>query len=482
MSIHAPQSDHASGRASQTHGVHPRPRAAGASVNASSGDAGFAGLLQAQADQPASDAPSWPAEPDATAQDALSSGAAGPLGLLPALAQGASPSTAVAQTQADEAPSRMKAKSPVSLAQQAQNAPEFEALQTPAASESTTLTRASDALAVPSTEGAVGAQSEPSNQPFELIQRAQDASNIEAAGRPMAARGVGHTAAPAQPADQTLASVQTGPIRAEAASQIFTQKQPITPVTRAQMATNTIANSATQTSLQGSAALGAREGLERVLAAVGVERALSPDPVAMTAALVGAMGPEGHGPTAHAPERGSSIGANAPEASPTWLGQASSNGADGLRSDQQVLGAGDVAQTAAPEDAVRYWSAGAIDHAQVRVDGWGDAPLDVQIDLQAGQATIDFRTDQPELRAALNESTQPLRELLADQGLQLAGVSVGTSGQETARRWAQSEQQTQQSPAGAGGVRRSAAVAASLPVATPRRALQGAGQTLDVFA
>lgn len=446
MSIHAPQSDHASGRATQTHGVHPRARAAGVSVNAPSGDAGFAGLLQAQADQPASDAQSWPAEPGATAQDALLSGAAGALGLLPVLAQGASPSTAVAQTQADEAPS-----------------------------ESTTLTRPIDGLAV-------GAESEGSNQPFELIQRAQDASNVEAAGRPMAARGAGRTAAPAQPADQTLASVQTGPIRAEAASQIFTQKQPITPVTRAQLATNAIANSATQTSLQGSAALGAREGLERVLAAVGVERALSPDPVAMTAALVGAMGPEGHGPTAHAPERGSSIGANAPEAGPTWLGQASSNGADGLRSDQQVLGAGDVAQTAAPEDAVRYWSAGAIDHAQVRVDGWGDAPLDVQIDLQAGQATIDFRTDQPELRAALNESTQPLRELLADQGLQLAGVSVGASGQETARRWAQSDQQTQQSPAGADGVRRSAAVASSLPAATPRRALQGAGQTLDVFA
>lgn len=497
MSVHAPQTNHASGRATTpAHGAHLRggTRPSGAGPSADGAVASFAGLLQAQTDAQPPDAQasdSWAGATDPSAMPLASPGLgdAGVSGLTPAWAAATPPNAAAAQaqgatqgaSQTDGVLQGSKAKTPVSQAQHAQDAPDSGAIQgaigDAMGGETGGLTRWAEA---PLGQGAVasaGPQGWVTDQPLEHVQPAQ--------GAPDGASGAARAAALVRPSEAAQVDAQSALAGATTGGKSLGQKQPQTPVNRAQAAINAVANNGTQPSVSGTAAQGARDSLERVLAAVSgdVQRGASPDPVGLAVQLAHVVEAEGPGAgVAAGPARGAPAGIADPGASPAWLGQATSNGADGLAPDQQVLGAGEAAQIATPEETVRYWSGGAIDHAQVRVDAWGDAPLDVQIDLQAGQATIDFRTDQPELRAALNESAQPLRDLLAEQGLQLAGVSVGASGQDTAQRWPQAHTQAQPSAARFGGVRSTSGGADAAQVVAPRRALQGAGQTLDVFA
>ncbi len=87
-----------------------------------------------------------------------------------------------------------------------------------------------------------------------------------------------------------------------------------------------------------------------------------------------------------------------------------------------------VADNAVAE-TVSYWVSHGVQTAELTLDGFGDSPVEVRILLNGDQAQIDFRTDQSGVRHVLESASAQLKEMLSGQGLQLAGVSVGASGQ-----------------------------------------------------
>lgn len=86
-----------------------------------------------------------------------------------------------------------------------------------------------------------------------------------------------------------------------------------------------------------------------------------------------------------------------------------------------------VPDTAVAE-TVSYWASQGVQTAELTLDGFGDEPVEVSILLNGDQAQIDFRTDQAGVRQVLENAAAQLKDMLSSQGLQLAGVSVGTSG------------------------------------------------------
>ena len=61
---------------------------------------------------------------------------------------------------------------------------------------------------------------------------------------------------------------------------------------------------------------------------------------------------------------------------------------------------------------------------------FGREPVDVSISMKGNEAQVEFRTDQPEVRQVLEGALGHLKTLLKDEGLSLAGVFVGSSGQQ----------------------------------------------------
>ena len=86
-----------------------------------------------------------------------------------------------------------------------------------------------------------------------------------------------------------------------------------------------------------------------------------------------------------------------------------------------VVAEGQVAET------VSYWASQGIQSAELTLDGLGDEPVEVRISVEGDQAQIDFRSNQPEVRQALEAASAQLKALLSGEGLQLSGMSVGTS-------------------------------------------------------
>jgi flagellar hook-length control protein FliK len=88
-----------------------------------------------------------------------------------------------------------------------------------------------------------------------------------------------------------------------------------------------------------------------------------------------------------------------------------------------VVAEGQVAET------VSYWASKGVQNAELTLDGLGDEPVQVRISVEGDQTQIDFISDQPEVRQMLESASAQLKALLSGQGLQLTGMSVGTSGQ-----------------------------------------------------
>lgn len=128
---------------------------------------------------------------------------------------------------------------------------------------------------------------------------------------------------------------------------------------------------------------------------------------------------------------------------------------------------------AAVAEQVTYWVSQGIQNAQLKLEGFGSEPVEVSIRLKGQEAQIDFRTDQPEVRQMLEGALTQLKETLAKEGLVLAGVSVGTSGQEGAgaqdRRQRPNARQTTVATREVG------------PTVAMQRAGPAAGRALDVF-
>lgn len=80
-------------------------------------------------------------------------------------------------------------------------------------------------------------------------------------------------------------------------------------------------------------------------------------------------------------------------------------------------------------EQVSYWITGKVQNAELRLDVFGRAPIEVSISMHGSEAQVEFRTDQPEIRQVLEGAMAHLKDLLKDEGLSLAGVFVGSSGQ-----------------------------------------------------
>ena len=79
-------------------------------------------------------------------------------------------------------------------------------------------------------------------------------------------------------------------------------------------------------------------------------------------------------------------------------------------------------------DQVHYWVSQNIQNAELKLDGLGDAPVQVSISLQGNEAQIAFRSDEVGTREVLERAGAQLKDMLHSEGLVLTGVSVGTSG------------------------------------------------------
>lgn len=133
-------------------------------------------------------------------------------------------------------------------------------------------------------------------------------------------------------------------------------------------------------------------------------------------------------------------------------------------------------------EQVAYWVNQKTQNAEFTLDRDGQ-PVGVSVSLNGLEAHITFRSDQAQTRDMLDASTAQLRDLMQQQGLSLAGVSVGAQNQP-------SQQFSDGEGTRGGGVSRArrAQVIAPLPsaadVARASRGVSGgAGQNrLDVFA
>jgi flagellar hook-length control protein FliK len=96
--------------------------------------------------------------------------------------------------------------------------------------------------------------------------------------------------------------------------------------------------------------------------------------------------------------------------------------------DYEVKAASAAVPDTSIAETVSYWVTHGVQSAELKLDGFGDKPVEVNIVLNGDQAQIDFRTDQADVRQVLEGATAHLKEMLSTEGLQLTGVSVGTSG------------------------------------------------------
>jgi flagellar hook-length control protein FliK len=86
-----------------------------------------------------------------------------------------------------------------------------------------------------------------------------------------------------------------------------------------------------------------------------------------------------------------------------------------------------VADTQVAE-TVSYWATHGVQSAELTLDGLGNEPVKVRISVDGDQTQVDFRSNQPEVRQALESASAQLKTMLSGEGLQLTGMSIGTSG------------------------------------------------------
>ena len=125
-------------------------------------------------------------------------------------------------------------------------------------------------------------------------------------------------------------------------------------------------------------------------------------------------------------------------------------------------------------ETVSYWVTQGIQSAELKLDGFGGDPVEVSISLNGDQAQIEFRTDQADVRLALEGATSHLKEVLSMEGLNLTGVSVGSSGRDGSQR---NEQRQATPPRQASFVR-----IETVAQTTSRVTTSSVGRSLDVFA
>jgi flagellar hook-length control protein FliK len=100
----------------------------------------------------------------------------------------------------------------------------------------------------------------------------------------------------------------------------------------------------------------------------------------------------------------------------------------GISPTYEVAAASAVVPDTQVAETVSYWATNGVQNAELTLDGFGKDPVEVHISVDGDQAQVDFRSNQPDVRQALEGASAQLRTMLSGEGLQLTGMSVGTSG------------------------------------------------------
>jgi flagellar hook-length control protein FliK len=79
-------------------------------------------------------------------------------------------------------------------------------------------------------------------------------------------------------------------------------------------------------------------------------------------------------------------------------------------------------------EQVTYWVTHNVQNAEMKLDGFGQSPVEVSIQVQGNEAQIAFRSDEAATRGVLESAGAHLTDMLQREGMVLTGVSVGTSG------------------------------------------------------
>lgn len=164
-------------------------------------------------------------------------------------------------------------------------------------------------------------------------------------------------------------------------------------------------------------------------------------------------------------------------------GGAGGDGSLGLRASPAGSGTDTSAVIADPSapsfesvvaDTVNYWVSQGIQNAELKLDGLGHEPVEVTISLKGDEASIGFRTDQPEIRQVLEGAAAQLKELLSSEGLVLSGLTIGTS--------AQQQGSGTQERRNRGEVRQVSLIRPEVVQGeTPKRMSQSVGRAVDLF-
>ena len=174
-------------------------------------------------------------------------------------------------------------------------------------------------------------------------------------------------------------------------------------------------------------------------------------PQAGEAALAAGGGLQGLGPAAR----------QGPNGAMDTAAQASQGGAGDLLADQM-------------SEQVSYWVHHKTQNAELTLDQGGQ-PVEVKVALTGEQAHVTLRSDQAEARQWLDAGRDQLHDMLQRQGLQLAGMTVGTSGGGGA-----AARQDERAP-GRQGTQRASVQAAAPVGGVPHRG-QGVGERgVDIF-
>ncbi len=187
---------------------------------------------------------------------------------------------------------------------------------------------------------------------------------------------------------------------------------------------------------------------------------------------------------------GSPVGAAAAASAPgtgSGIGSGDAGGADHAGGDhaddntaaeQDGQGGDARAAQAEEEPQISHWGTQNLRHASLRVGQAGEDAIDIQLSVKGQEAQIEFRTDNAEARASLEDSAdESLSEMLQRSGIQLASLSVGSQGQPSGR----------DASAGGPGAPRaarspaSASDAAELPAARPLPPRADGSRPLDLF-
>lgn len=75
-----------------------------------------------------------------------------------------------------------------------------------------------------------------------------------------------------------------------------------------------------------------------------------------------------------------------------------------------------------------YWLSSDLKNAEMKLDGFGESSVEVSVSVHGSQTHVAFRTDDVQTRLAMEDANVALKDMLSKEGLDLAGVYVGTSG------------------------------------------------------